>query len=166
MRVWTDQEIETIKRLFAEGKTDLQIAKAMGLTKGQVCGKRGRLKIKRESVKVEEKSNIVAIPKRRGRPKKDDFIHPENMPLIPLLDIKDGQCREVIDGQICCGLPTFNGSIWCQAHAQKNLRPANYDKLCARDFEPEHRRARILSDIGNKDLILPCVKQHIGKVVE
>lgn len=59
---------DRIKSLFAEGLTDSQIAGRLGLTKGQVVGRRHRLGVFREGAPDQSRRRGRAINRATGRP--------------------------------------------------------------------------------------------------
>ena len=75
MSAWTDERIETLKALWAAGKTGSQIAAAIGhgLTRNAIIGKINRLRLAGRA-----KSTDTAAPPLRAPPK-PKFAHPGNI---------------------------------------------------------------------------------------
>lgn len=44
---------------------------------------------------------------------------------IPLLELKAGQCTEIIAKQTCCGLDVLGETSFCDIHAAKNSSTYN-----------------------------------------
>lgn len=84
---WTDERIATLKRLFNDGLTALEIAAAMGLeTRGPVCGKIDRLKLKRPIKLGASSAETAAKIVRRKRVTKHDATPARQRSIVQLAD--------------------------------------------------------------------------------
>jgi len=116
---WNVDQVEELKRLWAEGLPAAEIGRRMGgLSRNAIIGKVSRLD----------------LPRRReaGKPRKIVSV-----PLIPLEggvsfnDLKSHHCREIIGWDKAamglaryCGAPKVGGdSSYCRKHHQKNHIP-------------------------------------------
>lgn len=114
--MWTDEKIETMKRLWAEGKSTSMIAREMTtpdhpLTRNAIIGKLHRLGVSGGRPAYEVKRTVVKKRRRQSprpsvRKSPDRFVQkpsawaPPPKPLEPapeggvhLLEVQSGQCR-------------------------------------------------------------------------
>lgn len=110
---WTEEQITALKALNAEGKSLLEMAAALGFTRGQVSGVRFRLKLK-SPVHYNKAARRAPVE----RPEKPT-------PKVPityyLINLGLKQCRFVLSpgvlgNAICCGGPTVGDCSWCSDH--------------------------------------------------
>lgn len=111
--VWTDERIEQLKVLWAEGRTTGEIGKLLGVSKNAVVGKAHRLGLKgRPSpIKRTAESRPAAPPRRQ----------PEKQ-MRSLVDLSAHTCRWPIGdpkepGFHFCGAPTIPGKPYCAEHS-------------------------------------------------
>ncbi|GEO79939.1 GcrA family cell cycle regulator [Pararhodospirillum oryzae] len=104
--VWNDDNIEQLKRLWAEGLTTGEIGKELGVSKNAVVGKAHRLGLKSRP-----------SPIKRGA--KEAKPEPK---IRSLVDLSAHTCRWPIGdprdpGFHFCGKPTLPGKPYCAEHA-------------------------------------------------
>lgn len=146
MFAWTDDTVGEMRRLFALGQTDAQIAKAIGApSRNAVIGKRARLGLARGAPSPAPSPPAKVIPPARMSPPArvapPARIVPPKPPPPPasapeiasapvsILDHQPGQCRWPLndpasgemDGLICCGGPIADadrdaGRVYCGGH--------------------------------------------------
>lgn len=137
--LWTDEQVDELRRRWTAGESASQIARAMGLeSRNQVIGKIHRLPdIPKRQTKRPVNHNKAKRPRRRDQPnlifakrRRDRSaavhrpeIRPQDVPVpeslgLPLLDLKAGQCRYPYgEGPyLFCGHPTRSESSFCMAH--------------------------------------------------
>lgn len=140
---WTEERIETLRRLVDEGLTSSQIAMELGgVTRNAVIGKLHRLQIK---LKTAWGNNRGDKPRRVRKMRQDrvarfvhrqvnghgyrshafpsDDEHPGSLELS-FMDLGDGHCRWPHgDGQYTfCGRPQLNGYSYCAHHERLATR--------------------------------------------
>ena len=111
--VWTDERIEELKVLWAEGLTTGEIGKRLGVSKNAVVGKAHRLGLKgRPSpIKKAKQPRQAAAPVKEPEPK-----------MKTLVDLSANTCRWPIGdprepGFHFCGAPAIPGKPYCATHA-------------------------------------------------
>jgi len=111
--VWSDERIEQLKALWAEGLTTGEIGKRLGVSKNAVVGKAHRLGLKGRPSPIKRTAQAV---KQAAKPKeKDDKIR-------SVVDLSAHTCRWPIGdprepGFHFCGAPSMPGKPYCQEHA-------------------------------------------------
>jgi GcrA cell cycle regulator len=162
---WTDEHLETVKRLFSEKKSATQIANAMGhgLSRNAICGKLARLGLTRGAEK-----HVSSAPKPRSEPRvKMVSVKPaaprrasvvpiamidaaDVIPLlISLVDLEPKSCRWPYgDGPIFlfCGHPVLDAP-YCFGHMQLSLNSKTHVYLA-----PEERKRRSEQALANLEL--------------
>ncbi|MFP3944791.1 MAG: GcrA family cell cycle regulator [Alphaproteobacteria bacterium] len=135
---WTDERVEQLKQLWADGLSASQIARQLGgVTRNAVIGKVHRLGLSGRGA-----------PARTSRPKRVTMPKPAVKPVIArpapaavedpvtladgnhanVLTIRDSMCKWPIgdpaqSGFHFCGRPTPHGSSYCKGHAQLAYQP-------------------------------------------
>lgn len=134
--VWTEERKKEARSLWDLNKTKRQIAEHFGITTPCIIGVRQREKWPERDCdysrkkKTEEEKEMFRInnpKKERKKPPKQQSLKtvyedPE-MKLVKMIDIKEGQCREIIGlpkNLKMCGNPVFCGS-YCKNHYNKNV---------------------------------------------
>lgn len=134
--VWTEERKKEARSLWDLNKTKRQIAEHFGITTPCIIGVRQREKwperdcdYSRKKKTEEEKEAF-----RKSKPKKEKkktikmqskqtVFEVIDMKLVKMINIKEGQCREIIgvpSNMIMCGNPVFCGS-YCKNHYNKNV---------------------------------------------
>jgi GcrA cell cycle regulator len=138
---WTDERIETLKRLFAEGLSGAQIAKAMGAkSRNAIIGKLHRLKLNNagggrgKSVRCSQShinnpkrsaARAAHEPKLRADPIKPRLVEvPAESRPVQLSALRRGCCRWPLDDPgrghmdqvLFCAAPAVG--IYCTVHAR------------------------------------------------
>lgn len=145
--VWTDERIETMKKLWSEGVSASIIAQQLGngISRSAVLGKLFRLEgraprqtvthakmgtkrarsnqntpkpRRRSAFHVKRDPNKVTAPKPVPTPPPDE---PASLN-IKLLDLQDHHCRWAHGNRapyLFCGHPTFEGTPYCEHHASR-----------------------------------------------
>ncbi len=161
---WTDDRVELLRKLWGEGHTAAEIAKKLGeVTRNAVIGKAHRLKLpsrvspiqaaKKKSAKpansnvnaakAKVKPSPVAITPKQTRKtvlksaKVPPTVSAHNTPtgaLIPLVDLKAGQCRwpsgDPRKEQFgFCGEPSMEGLPYCTNHATMAYQAATRNRI-------------------------------------
>lgn len=147
---WTDERIDTLKRLWSEGSSASQIATALGdVTRNGVIGKLHRLGLSSQSRDVPKKApkpkpeRLPKAPKaeRHAPPPKsilkraDPVPEPEPEPILPpghrvtILMLTEQTCRWPIgtpgtEHFTFCGRRPGAGIPYCMAHARLAYQPA------------------------------------------
>lgn len=132
MRQWSEDDLATLKTMWAAGYPARQIAGAIGKTRNAIIGKAGRLGLEsRKKQKRRVDPHLVpkvAVARARRRviatPVNRPADQQKNPPVgVSILDVGYGQCRAVIGTSndpnrlaIMCGEPVFGGSSWCKKH--------------------------------------------------
>lgn len=133
---FTDDEVETLKRLLHEGKSRKQIAMEIGRSRNSVCGKIHRLGLSTPHVPKAAKPVPIAPKAIRPKPVKPAKIKPVKPmggimlqaalePAKPLnmtfMDLGYGDCRWIIGDPagldtLYCGSKTPDGKPYCASH--------------------------------------------------
>src|SRR5262245_55275087 len=131
---WTDDKVEELKRLWAEGYSAQQIARELriGVTRMAVLGKVNRIGLERRKEPVPRK------PK-QARPRRPVFIAQEETPVLEpvrppsepkprrltLMQLAEHHCRwPVEDWPVFkfCGAQRKSGDPYCRYHMHKSLQ--------------------------------------------
>ncbi|SIS41243.1 GcrA cell cycle regulator [Insolitispirillum peregrinum] len=111
--VWTDERIEQLKELWAEGLTTGEIGKRLGVSKNAVVGKAHRLGLKGRPSPI----------KRTKAPRQTPAAPKEKEQKIrSVVDLSAHTCRWPIGdprepGFHFCGAPTIANKPYCAEHA-------------------------------------------------
>ena len=141
MSGWTDDRIETLKKMWAEGLSASQIARALGeVTRNAVIGKVHRLGLSgRASPARVERARPVsqARPMLRAAPQHIQAVEEplEPMPENPVsvLDLTGSVCKWPIGDPSeanfrFCGRKSRANAPYCEAHARMAYQPAQNRK--------------------------------------
>lgn len=130
---WTDNRVEKLKDLWAEGLSASVISGQLGVSRSAVLGKVHRLglsgrpastkKPKRKS-RAPKKTSISLVPKSPELPKHVLYKSLREPPLphklVPFENLEEGQCKFVIFDPVkdkhwgYCGKPSEPGSNYCR----------------------------------------------------
>ena len=141
---WTDERVALLKKLWGDGRTAAEIARALGagFTRNAVIGKAHRLKLSSRL------SPVSVVPKVRAantqkvvRPRlKVSAMPPPKIDIkgIKMIDLKERMCRWPIgDPQDpdfkFCGCNTVPGLSYCPDHARMAFQVGKRSRL----FEPD-----------------------------
>ncbi len=135
-RTWFDEDIRTLRELWAAGDTTRKIAEVISsrtgrnFTRNAVIGQVHRLGLPPRTKNGRKAPNgAVRTPKRAAKKPEIPAAAPEApvaeaVPLkIPFMRLSAKHCRAVLDesGQdglaVFCGLPKVEGQAYCQRHA-------------------------------------------------
>jgi GcrA cell cycle regulator len=136
---WTDERVEQLKSLWADGLSASQIARALGgVTRNAVIGKVHRLGLAGRAgpARSERPRNTVAHKSvvRVAAPEpeivEEDPITLDDGHFATVLTINDRMCRWPIGDPSenefhFCGRGPKSGSPYCEAHARKAYQPQN-----------------------------------------
>ncbi len=138
---WTDDRVEMLKKLWAEGLSASQIARQLGdVTRNAVIGKVHRLGLSgRGSPARSERPRAVTVPKPTVKPV---FIKPvlvqnpvvlENGEFATVMTLKENMCKWPIGDPSSpdfrfCGHRTSGSSPYCDAHARLAYQPMDRRK--------------------------------------
>ncbi|WP_421792722.1 GcrA family cell cycle regulator [Hyphobacterium sp.] len=143
---WTDDRVELLKKLWAEGHSASQIAKKIGgVTRNAVIGKVHRLGLSGRATPSRPASRPARTPKprvaspakakapvqRKPAPEPVKVLDPEPLPngeFATVLTLKDSMCKWPIGDPASgdfrfCGRRTKAGEAYCEAHAQIAYQP-------------------------------------------
>lgn len=144
---WTDERVEMLKKLWAEGHSASQIAKKIGgVTRNAVIGKVHRLGLSGRATPSRPASRPTRTPKPRTpapakakapqAPRKapEPIVKapdPERLPngeFATVLTLKDSMCKWPLGDPASgdfrfCGHRTKAGDAYCEAHAQIAYQP-------------------------------------------
>jgi GcrA cell cycle regulator len=139
---WTDDRVDTLKKLWAEGLSASQIARQLGdVTRNAVIGKVHRLGLSgRGSPARSERPRAVTVPKPTVKPV---FIKPviaedpvvlENGEFATVVTLKEHMCKWPIGDPSkpdfrFCGRSSSNGTPYCDAHARVAFQPADRRRI-------------------------------------
>lgn len=147
---WTDDRIALLKKLWAEGRTAAEIAKAIGgeITRNAVIGKAHRLKLASRSspiteteraapAKVKKPANTQKVPAPRVRAMPAAPVH-INVKGIKMVDLKERMCRFPLGDPKdpdfkFCGCTSAPGLPYCADHARIAYQMNKRSKLMGVD---------------------------------
>lgn len=104
MTDWTDERVEQLKELYAEGWSSSQIAEKLGVTRNAIIGKTNRLKLRRQPVLRQARRYQPVVVPRKPRDAKRQYAEVEAEPRE-----MNRQCRWPI------GDPRLPGFHFCDA---------------------------------------------------
>ena len=130
---WTDESVEKLRQLWAQGLTANEIAKKLGVTKNAIVGKVHRLcltarpsPIKSKEAEEESPQQPDLIEKIEEKPV-EEVAKPhktEELTNIKLVDLDSHTCRWPIgdprDDDFCfCGKKVRSGQTYCDEHSMQ-----------------------------------------------
>ena len=112
---WTEEKIKQLKKLWSKGKTTVEIAKEMGISKNSVIGKVHRLDLTARPSPIKRKETVVS------NHRKPASLHKNSGGKCRLMDLKTNTCRwpigEPEDKDFhFCGKQTSTGKPYCPDH--------------------------------------------------
>ncbi len=149
---WTDERVEQLKQLWAEGLSASQIARQLGgVTRNAVIGKVHRLGLAGRATPARAERPRMTVTRRAARPRPAPVVQ---VPIIERDPVVDDQGRKTtvltISDRMCkwpigdpstqefhfCGHPPKAGSPYCDAHSVKAFQPtqSRRDRERDRDF--------------------------------
>lgn len=144
---WTDERVKLLKRLWGEGKTAAEIAKALGnVTRNAVIGKAHRLRLSNRVSPIQQNKKPAASskPAQAVQPEKKirKIIEQDNNRKgVDLLQLSARMCRWPLgdprdENFSFCGYESVEGLPYCQDHAKVAYQAASRVRtLQAEDFE-------------------------------
>lgn len=142
---WTDERVEMLKKLWADGLSASQIARTMGgVTRNAVIGKVHRLGLSgRATATRSERPRRVTVPKPIAKPVParpifvEEPLRLENGDFVTMMTISDRMCKWPIgdparDEFRFCGRKSSDGHPYCEAHARLAYQPAQARRLRAK----------------------------------
>lgn len=151
---WTDDRVETLRKLWGEGKTAAEIAKELGgVTRNAVIGKAHRLKLSNRVSPIQQ--NKKPLPKPANQQKTVQPKEKKTAPVaktvvvktdqrnVPLSELKANECRWA-DGDPrekdfgFCGCRTVAGLPYCAEHAKVAYQAATRNRI----IKAEEREAQ------------------------
>lgn len=132
---WTDERVALLKKLWGEGKTAAEIAKALGagLTRNAVIGKAHRLKLSSRLSPVPAPVRKASAAEPANQSHRTPVTRTRAMPAVPaakivtkgikLIDLKERMCRWPLGDPKepdfnFCGCNTVPGLPYCEDHAR------------------------------------------------
>jgi len=135
---WTDDSVEKLRQLWAQGLTANEIAKKLGVTKNAIVGKVHRLCLtarpspikskEPEPAEIQESSSAagdkVTESQIDDNPDKNTSDAKEELTNIKLVDLDSHTCRWPIgdprDDDFCfCGKKVRSGQTYCDEHSMQ-----------------------------------------------
>jgi len=111
---WTMDKIKQLKKLWTKGKSTVEIAKELGISKNSVIGKVHRLELtaRPSPIKKKEVKPVVPKPVKKKAPEK-----------CRLMDLKVNTCRWPVgdpedEDFHFCGKQTTTGKPYCAEHCK------------------------------------------------
>ena len=151
---WTDERVEQLKQLWADGLSASQIARQLGgVTRNAVIGKVHRLGLAGRATPARADRPRTQIARRAVRPRPLPMIQVPIVEKEPLIDehgrkttvltISDRLCKWPIgDPSMAdfhfCGHPPKVGSPYCDAHCVKAFQPSQSRR--DRERDKDYRR--------------------------
>jgi GcrA cell cycle regulator len=138
---WTDDRITLLKKLWTEGKTAAEIAKALGgVTRNAVIGKAHRLKLSNRVSPIQQNNKKVApVPANKPQPqlverKIQKPAPDDNRKRVPLIDLKAHDCRWPLGDPHeanfgFCGASQIPGLPYCAEHAKVAYQAATRNRI-------------------------------------
>ena len=145
---WTDERVLLLKKLWGEGKTAAEIAKALGgVTRNAVIGKAHRLKLSNRISPIQQnerkEDRAPEIKKQAKVAKAVVMAKPANMSFksLKMIELKERMCRwpsgDPKDEDFSfCGCTSVPGLPYCEDHAKMAYQvPSRSRTLKAEDFD-------------------------------
>jgi len=144
---WTDERVVLLKKLWGEGKTAAEIAKALGgVTRNAVIGKAHRLKLSNRISPIqqnERKEDRAPEVKKTLKTKAIVMAKPANTSFksLKMIELKERMCRwpsgDPKDEDFSfCGCTSVPGLPYCEDHAKQAYQVASRSRtLKAEDFD-------------------------------
>ena len=112
---WTTDKIKQLKKLWSKGRSTVEIAKELGISKNSVIGKVHRLELTARPSPIKKKEVKVVAP----APQKK-----KNTGKCHLMDLKTNTCRWPIgdpenEDFHFCGKQTATGKPYCPEHCKE-----------------------------------------------
>lgn len=163
--MWTDERVDTLRKLYAEGKSCGQIAAVVGKSRNAVIGRVHRMGLplrgptgpttdgvaRRVKARQEARQRIAAMPKPNpikrviSTPavKSDGYVADPSLPLadaplVTLMDLENHHCRWMHDDRFC-GCAKVPGTSYCEHHlraAYTVYKPTGKPFSLMRKFTP------------------------------
>lgn len=133
MTGWTEERVETLKRLWAKGNSASEIALVLQVTRNTVIGKVQRLKLPKRLTTNQRRpravnfsiANVKELAEKKSKFVFEEMCKGAPEPLmVALEDLSDRSCRWPIgdprrDDFGFCGHPQEEGSSYCPHHADR-----------------------------------------------
>lgn len=143
---WTDERVTLLKKLWGEGQTAAEIAKALGsgFSRNAVIGKAHRLKLSSRLSPIQQNRTarpdpapVRALPKAKQRPQPAQILFKG----IPMVDLKERMCRfpqgdPRESGFSFCGCDTVPGLPYCPEHARIAYQAGKRGRLVNVEDQP------------------------------
>lgn len=134
---WTEERVEQLKKLWADGLSASQIARQLGdVTRNAVIGKVHRLGLSgRGSPSRAERPRTVTVPKPKAKPVLIKPVIVEQPPVVmengeyaTVMTLRENMCKWPIGDPSSpnfgfCGRPTQPGTPYCESHARMAYQP-------------------------------------------
>lgn len=127
--VWTDDTVERLTKLWAEGYSESTVGQMLGLSRGQVSGKLARLNLPTPERKLSRAGAPRSARKAESAPKRKKSLFEMFVPRpehdmaekalhIAFLDLQPHHCRYPYGNgpYTFCGHPQVAGSSYCDDH--------------------------------------------------
>lgn len=115
---WTDEQIDTLRKLWGEGLSTSEIGRQLGVSKNAVVGKAHRLGLPSRPSPI--KRAVASAPARATR--KVVSVPKESAPKGPTCQWPIGHPNE--PGFRFCGKPSLSAKPYCQEHYDIAYIPA------------------------------------------
>ena len=118
---WSEEQIATLEQMYADGKSDKEIAKVLDRTPMAVASRRIRMKLKRRTADAEEPPEAKSI---KRRPKAEMDLRSEAPKMQAMPEILPARTCQWIEGDVpseylFCGKPSVIGHSWCEEHLHR-----------------------------------------------
>jgi GcrA cell cycle regulator len=163
---WTEERVETLKKLWAEGLSAAQIAnKIGGVTRNAVIGKVHRLGLSGRATPTKPQRGCAPAPEQKHEGAAATAVPEKVKPVIPepefsaplVLDSGDAATVATIQNNMCkwpigdpasddfhfCGQPTMSGKSYCAYHAKMAFQPPQRR-------EPRREPRRVVAALGKR----------------
>jgi GcrA cell cycle regulator len=118
---WTDERLETLKKLWDDGLSISQIGEKLGVSRNAIAGKVHRLGLKKRQSPI---SNKTAAKSTAAQKPKVEVAEPENLPLklaLRQIDWSRSRCSWPIGDPKTtafhfCGKDVVTGKPYCNDH--------------------------------------------------
>jgi hypothetical protein len=129
---WTDDQENVARQMAAEGKTPVEIGKALGKSRAAVIGFAYRQKIRVSTIAEHEAAEEVITEAASPAPPEEQLPPPEEPPQepqgIPFHLLPWNGCRWIFGNRVghdvlACGQKRVAGLSWCEEHARRVFIP-------------------------------------------